>query len=125
MMDMIKHPEPIDRPPRQNRVSVDTATLIPILAAWMLQLPKLGHKAAIQPTLGLANLQKVVTVNTRSGTANIDLLDTENVRIQFVQRCEDLVRLVVALNVPLEAANWASLAVARRSRGAASCSTCC
>lgn len=82
MVDMVQDSEAIDGPSGQNGVSVDAATLITVLAAHVLQLPELWYKPAIE-TLGGTDLEKVVALVAGSVTADIDLLDAEDVCVQL------------------------------------------
>lgn len=61
---------------------------------------------------------------TRSVATDVDLLDAEDVGIEFCQGCQDFFGLVVAFNIPLETANR-SLAFAVAVGVDAVASVCC
>lgn len=101
---MIQDSEAIDGPSRQDGVTVNTAALIPVPAARMLQFPELGDKPAIE-ALGGTDLEKVVALVAGPMATDIDLLDAEDVSVQLGQGIDDLFGFVVALDVPLQTSN--------------------
>jgi hypothetical protein len=113
VMNMIQNSEAIDGPSRQDGIPMNTSTLISIPSPRIFQLPKLRYKSAIK-TLRGTNLQEMVSIMTGSSTTDINLLNTQDIGIQFCQGAQDLLGFVIPLNVPLETTNTLISSTGRR-----------